>query len=125
MRGLMHVMVILIDVPDPEFRELAVTVFHLVGGPLQRVCCTFRLSYDRCQQVRYPFVETELQPLRIDHDELDVLRRGFVQDRTYYGVESDGLTGAGCPRDKQMGHPGKIGDIFLSVYRFAQGNREL
>ena len=69
--------------------------------------------------------EGELQPLGVDEDELDLGRRGLVEDAGDQGVEADALAGAGRPGDEEMGHQGQVGHGDLVVDRLAQGEGQL
>src|SRR4030042_7197919 len=58
----------------------------------------------------------QLHSLRVNHDDLDVIRRVVDDQAADNGVETGGLATAGGAGNKQVWHPGEVGS-----YRFTTG----
>ena len=52
---------------------------------------------------------TQLDHLRVDHNQFDLIRRRLIKQAHNQGINTDGFTGTGRSRDQQMGHLGDIG----------------
>ncbi len=72
--------------------------------------------------MRDPFIGREFQPLGIDHEELDILGRGFEQDAADHGIEGNALPRSGGPGDEEMGHAGQVRDHGVADDILAQGD---
>ena len=117
--------VVLADVPDVEPAEYSVTGLHFFNGVKQDGLGFSGVLDHRAHQVRDAFVGAELDPLGVDQNELDLIRRSLVEKTGDQAVESDAFTGSRRTRDQEMGHIGQVGDVDFSVNRFAQGIGEL
>ncbi|GBE24063.1 hypothetical protein BMS3Bbin02_00328 [bacterium BMS3Bbin02] len=67
------------DVADARVGEQVVSAVHLRDCPLECVGCLLRIRNDPCQEMRNVVVLTEFDPLRIDHDEANILGLGTHQ----------------------------------------------
>ena len=59
--------------------------------------------------MRHLVVRRQLNPLRIDHDEAQVVRRVMQQQARDDGVDAHRLARAGGPGDQQVRHGGQVG----------------
>ncbi len=84
-----------------------------------------RVVDDRAEQVGDVLEERELEPLGVDEDDLDLLRRGLVEEAGDQGVEGDALARAGRAGDEQVGHDGQVGHDDAAVDVLAQGEGQL
>ena len=53
-------------------------------------------------------VNAQFYDLRVDHDQLDILRLCLIQNAHDQCVDADGFTGTGCAGNQQMRHLGDI-----------------
>ena len=80
--GVLDRRVVLLGVADlAEVGERLESLLHLVDRPLQRVGGLLRVDDDRRQQVRQVLVDLELDHLRVDQDELDLVGSRLEEDR--------------------------------------------
>ena len=70
------------QIPDANFRKQPVPFQHFHYCPLQGAGCFFRISYNRNIEVRNTVVNAQLHHFRVNHNKLDFVRPGFVE-QTY------------------------------------------
>ena len=105
--------VIGVDFLDIRVGEFLIALEHLVDDPVQHARRLFGVGHDRCFHVRDAVKALHLNHLRVDHEEIDLLRRGAVQDAHDDGVNADALTGSRRPRDQKVRHLGEVAiDVF-------------
>ena len=97
------------DVAAAGGAELLVAAFHLADHVHQGGGRALHVRHDGREQMRDRLVVVQLDPLRVDQDHLDLVRRGVQQDRDEHGVERAGLTGAGGAGDQHVRHLGEVG----------------
>ncbi len=85
-----------------------IAAFHLTHRPLQRVHRLFGVRDDRRQKVWDALIDRKLQHFRVDHDEPALFGRQAVDQRQDHRIHPDRLTGAGRPRDEEVGHLGEV-----------------
>jgi hypothetical protein len=95
-----HVAVVLLDIADALLGQRLVPFLHLADGPPQGIGGLLRIDDDRSHQVRDVLVHAELESLRVNHDEADILRGRAEQDGGQHGVDADRLAGAGRSGDQ-------------------------
>ena len=71
--------------------------------------------------MRNAVVNAKLHHLRVDHDELDLIRLCLVEQRDNQRIHADRLAGAGCARDEHMRQLGDVADDAADV--LADGKR--
>ena len=98
-----------------EVRERLEAVLHLVDGPLQRVRRLLRVDDDRREQVRKVLVDLELDHLRVDQDQLDLVGPRLEEDRGDERVDADALARAGRAGDQEMRHRAQVVHDRLAV----------
>ena len=76
------------------------------------------------EEVGDPLVAGQFEPLGIDHEEFDLVRRRLEEDAADHGVEGDALPRAGRPGDQEMGHADQIGDDRGADDVFPEGDGE-
>ena len=64
----------------------------------------------------------QLHLFRVDEDELQLGRVFLVEQRGDDGVQTDRFALSGGARHEQVGHFGKVADVYLVVYRLAQND---
>ena len=74
--------------------------------------------------MRNAFVQAEFEAFRIDHDQANLMRRGFVEHRHDQRIEHDALARAGRSGDQQVRHSIEGGNFDSSVNVLAQGDRQ-
>ena len=74
------------------------------------------------EEVRNPLVAGQFEPLGIDHEELDLIRRRLEEDAADHGVERDALPRTGRSGDQEMGHADQIGDDGSADDVFPEGD---
>ena len=94
--------VIVLQIAHADLGEEAVALEHLDHGPLQRAGCLFRVGNHGDIQVRDAVIDTELDHLRVDHDEPHLIRPRFVEQRQDQRVHAHRLAGAGGAGDQHM-----------------------
>jgi hypothetical protein len=103
----------------------AVALEHLHHGPLERAGGLFGVRDHRDIQVRDAVIDAQLHHLGVDHDELDFLRRGLVEQADYQRVHAHGFAGAGGAGDEQMGQLGDVAHDAVAADVLAQGEGHL
>ena len=76
----LYLLVIALDVSHIIVRKFPVPVFHLRHAPVERCGCLFRIRDNRNQQMWNPVIYTQLNDLRIDHNQLHIVRVRLVQN---------------------------------------------
>ena len=99
-----HEVVIADKVAHLMVREQLVAALHLADRPVERSGGLLRVGDDRNEQVRNAVVVAKLDHLRVYHDEADLLRGRFVEQRNQHGVDADRLTGTGRTCNQHMRH---------------------
>ena len=93
-----------------------VAALHLAHGPLESYDRLSRIGDDRGQQVRDALIDRQLQYLRTDHDQPEVLRRQLVQQREHHCVDHDRHVGTRRACDQQVLQlriPGRTADVLV------------
>ena len=80
-----------VKVSHADFGEGAVALEHLHHRPLQRAGGLLRVGDDRDIEVRDAVVDAELDHLRVDHDELHLIRARLIQQAQDQRVHADRL----------------------------------
>jgi hypothetical protein len=120
LQHLPHVAVELVDVPHAERRQRLVALLHLVHGPPERIRRLLRVHHDRRQEVRDALVHAQLESLRIDHDQSDIVRRGPEEDAGEHRVQPDGFPCAGRACDEEVRHDREVRHVRLAVNGLAE-----
>ena len=68
-----------VEVSHADLREGAVALEHFHHGPLQGAGRLLRVGDDRDVEMRNAVVDTEFHHLRIDHDELHLIRARLIE----------------------------------------------
>ena len=84
--------------------KLLVTFRHLRYCPVQSTGCLFRIGDNRDKQMRDPIVNTQFHDFWIDHDQLDIFRRSFVDQTHDDRIDAYRLTGSCCTGNQKMRH---------------------
>ena len=71
--------------------------------------------------MRNAVVVAQLDHLRVYHDEADLLRGRFIEQRDQHGVDADRFTGTGRTGDQDMRHLCDIRNDCLSSDIFTDG----
>ena len=123
--GVLDRRVVLLRVADlAEVRERLEPLLHRRHRPLQRVRRLLRVGDDRRRQVRQVLVHLELDHLRVDEDELHLVRPRLVDDRRDERVDPDALAGPGRAGDQQVRHRAQVVDDRLAVDVLAERERQ-
>jgi hypothetical protein len=112
------------EIAHPERGHQLIATLHLGHAPAQRVRCFLHVGDDRREQMRDALVHRELQHLRIDHDQADVLGRRLVEQREDHRVDGRRFTGARRAADQQVRHAGEIGNHRRTADVLAQHQRQ-
>ena len=105
----LHPAVVRADVLRAGVGEELVAALHLVDGPLERVRRLLHVGDDRQEHVRDAVERRELDDLRIDHEQAQLLGRAPEEERREHHVETDALAGAGRAGDDRVRHAREIG----------------
>ena len=113
------------QVTHAHLRHQLVAALHLGNAPAQGIGGVLHVGDHRAQQVRDAFVDRQFQHLRVDHDQLGVIRPGLEQDRQDHGVHTHRLTGTGGTGHEQVRHFRQVGNHRLAadVMTERQGDR--
>ena len=122
--GILDHFIELRDVPYPATGQEPVSVLHLLNRPEQGIRRELRIGHDGMEEMRNILVHLQLDHLRIDHQDSQILRHRLVQKRDDHRVQPDGLTRTGRAGDEQMRHLRKIGHHGLAVNVLAQSERQ-
>ena len=110
-----------------DLRQQPVAALHLRYRPSESIGSLLRLHHDRGLEVRNVRIDPQLDPLRVDQDELDLIASRLVQDRSQHPLQADALAGAGGARNQQVRHLRQIGVVRLAAQgppqRHGQGRR--
>ena len=113
------------EVAHADGRHQPVAFLHLADAPVQCVRREFHVGDDRREQVRDPFVDRQLEHLRVDHDQSHVLGCRLVQQRQDHRVDRDRLARAGRARDEHVRRLREIGDDRVAGDVLAHRDRQL
>ena len=80
------------DIPYTGHREQLIAVVHHCDNDLQCAVCLIPIRYHRSQQMRYLLIRCELHLLRVDQQQLDLIRSGAHQNRGDDGIDTDRLS---------------------------------
>ena len=116
--------VIALQVAGAGGGEHLVAVEHLPDRPAQRAGGLFGVGDDRHQQMRNAVVAAQLHHLGVDHQQLNLLGRGLVQQADDDGIDADRLAAAGGAGDEQVRHFGQIRQADASGDILAQRDRK-
>ena len=83
----------------------------------------FGIGDDRHDEVRQGVVLLQLDDLRVNHHEAELVGREAVEQRGDDGVDADGFAGAGAAGDEQVRHFREVGDDRMAVNVLAQRER--
>ena len=119
------VLIVVFQIPDAHLGKQAVALEHLHHGPLQGSCGFLGVSHHRDIKMGYAIIDAQLHHLRVDHDELHLIRSGFIEQTEDQGVHAHGLTGAGGTGDKHVGKLCDIAHDALAADILAQSKAEL
>ena len=122
--GIVHQRVVTRKLARADFAEFLIAHRHFVDRPAERACRLLRLGHDRDEKVRQRTEDGELDHLRVDEDQLKILRRGFVDHRNDQVVDTDGFAGTGGACDQHMRHLAEIGDDDLARNILAERHRD-
>ncbi len=102
--------VVAADVAHAERGHEPVATLHLSDTPAQGVGGLLHVRHHRREQRGDPFVDRQLEHLRVDHDQAHVCRRRLVQQAQDHRVQRDGLARAGGAGDEQVRHAREVDD---------------
>ena len=122
--GLGGQLVVSLDLADVVLGKELVAALHLGHAGPQRTGSLARLGDDGHQQVRNAVVLGQLDDLRVDQNELDILGAGAEQEADDNGVDADGFTAAGGTGNQQVGHLAEICDLRRTGNVLAEGHRQ-
>jgi len=103
------VQVVALHVAHAQFRKLLVAPAHLGHCPVEGAGGLLGVGHDGDEQVRNAVVDGQLDHLRVDHDQLDLVGRGPVEDRAHDAVDAHRFAGAGGAGDQHVGHLREVG----------------
>src|ERR1035437_3840065 len=112
------------NIADADAGEDLVALLHLVDHPAQGENNLLRVGDDRDDQVRQRVVLLQLDHLRVNHDEAELVGGEAVEQGTDDGVDADGFAGTGAAGDEQVRHFREVGDNGVAVNVFAQRQRD-
>ena len=118
-------MVEVVDVPDARPGEELEALFHLGDGPVEREDDLAVVGYDGDEQVGDRRIWRELDALRVDHDELQLLGGACHEKPADERVEANRLALPGRARDEHVGHRREVGDELLAVGALAEEKGKL
>ena len=109
----------------PTLRKNLVALLHFVHDPAQREDDFLRIGHDRNDEMRQRVVLLQLDHLRIDHHEPELVGRKAIEQRRDDRIDANGFAGAGAAGDQQVRHFREVGDDRMAVNIFAQRERDL
>ena len=119
-----HRAVEVVDVPEPEVREVVVAGVHLADDPLQRLGGLLGVGDDGGDQVRDALVGGQLDPLGVDQHHPDLGRRGAHEDAGDQGVDAAGLARTGGPGDQDVRHLREVGADVAALDVLAEADEQ-
>ena len=122
---LLRSLVVMLDVSDPFFSQDRIPPVHLINTPLQCEGGLLGIGHHRVEQVGDIAVIGELQHLRVDHDEPDLIRSRFVEDAADHRVDGIAFSRSGRSGHQEVRHPRKVDDTGGSRNIFSQSEGEL
>ena len=117
--------VVVFQIAYADFGEEAVALEHLDHGPLQGAGGLLRVGDDRDIEVRDAVINAELDHLRVDHDELDLVGPGLIEQREDQRVHAHRFAGAGGARDEHVRQLCNVADDALAADVLADGKAQL
>ena len=102
-----------------SFKNIIASI-HFSRCPSERRDRFRSMSDDRVIEVRDTIIESELDALRVDHDEAKILRWVPVEQRSDHRVHHHRLTGAGRTRDEEVRHLRQVGIMQFSGNTFSK-----
>lgn len=114
-----------LHIADVVLGKLRVALLHLLHRPVEHGSCLLGLRDDGDHKVRDAVVVGELDHLRIDEDELDLLRLRLEEDARDERVDADGFTGARGAGDEQVRHLREVREDRLAADVHAKADRQL
>ena len=115
-----------------EIRDIArvirvqqpVASLHFPHGPLQDVRGLVMTRDDRQPEMWQGAVHRQLHHLRIDHEQLQLVRAVRIDETRDDGVDADRFSGAGCPGDEEVRHFREIVHDLVALEVAAQDHRQ-
>ena len=116
--------VVLLDVAHAALRQQLQPPLHLRVGVAQHVRGDLGIGHHRRQQVRNVFVQSQFQPLGIDHHHLQLVGCRLVQHGDDQRIEKNALARSGRSGDQQVRHLRQIGDAHAPDQVLPQRQRQ-
>src|ERR1017187_5084911 len=115
------------DVADADAGKDFVAFFHLVDDPAQREQNFFRIGHHGHDEVGQGIVLLQLNHLRVNHHEAQLIGREAVEQGCDDGIDADGFAGTGAAGDEAVGHFREVGDNRMAINVLAErdGNARL
>ena len=114
-----------LHIADVVLGKLRVALLHLLHRPVEHGGRLLGLRDDRDHEVRNAVVVGELDHLRVDEDELDLLWLRLEEDARDQRVDADRLTGARGTGDEQMRHLREVCEDGLAADVHAEADGQL
>ena len=74
--------------------------------------------------MRKSVIDREFTPLQVNEKKLQFVGRVFLNHARQHGVQKNGLSGIGCPRNENMLELGEFPDDIVPVKALSDGKRE-
>ena len=116
--------VVVLDVVDAGDGQHRVAVLHLVDRPLQDARRLLHVGDDLAAKVRHLLICLQFDHLRVNQDQLDLLRRARHQDREQDRIDTDRLTGSGRAGNQQVRHAREVFDDRIAFETLAEEKRD-
>ena len=123
--GSLDLLVVALQITHTVFGKFIIAVGHFRDCPVQRTGRFFRVGDDRNEQMWNTIVNAQFYDLRVDHDQLDILRLCLIENAHNQRIDADGFSGSGRSRDQKMRHLCDICHNGLSADIFSDGKRQI
>ena len=117
--------VVACNVTHSDVGENLVAMFHFVQQPLESARHSFGVGNDWDQHMWKRVENLHFHDLRVDHDESEDVGTGVEKERCNDRIDTNGLSRARCPCDKQVGHFREIGNDRFAAHVFAESDWDL
>ena len=118
-------LIVAFQIPDIVFRKGLVPAEHLTHCPVEGAGCLLRIGDHRHQQMGNTVVNTQFHHLGVDHQQLDLLIGGLIENAHDDRVDAHRLTRTGGTGNEHMGHLCQIRQHDVAGNIPSQRHREL
>jgi hypothetical protein len=122
---LAHELVVGFDVADLPLGEEAIPLLHDPHRVAKGEGRFLGIADDRRDEVGDAVIAGEFHHLRVDHEELDLVRRGIEENAADHGVDHDALARSGGPGDENVGHLGQVARLGMAEDVLAESDGQL